>query len=89
MTLRTYLEKLQSENRLTTVTAPISKTYEMAGVLKQIEPQAALFENVKESDFRVAGNLFCSKAAFAEYFGISVDEIIPTLANAIANPTPV
>ena len=87
MTLRTYLDKLKSQNRLTTVTAPISKTCEMAGVLKQIEPQAALFENVKESEFRVAGNLFCSKAAFAEYFGISVDEIIPTLANAIANPS--
>lgn len=87
MSLRTYLDKLQSENRLTTVTAPISKTYQMAGVLKQIEPQAALFENVKESEFRVAGNLFCSKAAFADYFGITVDQIIPTLANAIANPS--
>jgi anhydromevalonate phosphate decarboxylase len=87
MTLRTHLKKLQSQNRLKTVTAPISKTYQMAGVLKKIEPQAALFESVKESDFRVAGNLFCSKASFAEYFDISVDEIIPTLANAIANPT--
>jgi len=87
MTLRTYLEKLTAQNRLTTVTAPISKTYEIAGVLKQIEPQVALFENIKESDFRVAGNLFCSKSAFADYFGITIDEIIPTLANAIANPT--
>ena len=88
MSYRTYLDKLQSENRLTTVTGPISKTYEVAGVLKQIEPQAALFEIVKESGFRVAGNLFCSKDAFADYFGITVDQIIPTLANAIANPTP-
>jgi anhydromevalonate phosphate decarboxylase len=87
MTLRTHLQKLIAQNRLSTVTTPISKTYEMAGVLKQIEPQVALFENVKESSFRVAGNLFCSKASFAEYFGIAVDEIIPTLANAIANPT--
>lgn len=87
MTLRTYLEKLTAQNRLTTVTAPISKTYEIAGVLKQIEPQVALFENIKESNFRVAGNLFCSKSAFADYFGITIDEIIPTLANAIANPT--
>jgi UbiD family decarboxylase len=87
MTLRTYLQKLKDQNRLTIVSAPISKTYEMAGVLKQIEPQAALFENVKESQFRVAGNLFCSKAAFADYFNIPVEQIIPTLANAIANPT--
>ena len=88
MSLRTYLHKLESENRLARVSVPISKMYEMAGVLKQIEPQTALFETVEESAFRVAGNLFCSKAAFAGYFGIPVDEIIPTLANAIANPTP-
>lgn len=88
MTLRTYLHKLESENRLARVSVPISKMYEMAGVLKEIEPQTALFETVEESAFRVAGNLFCSKAAFAGYFGIPVDEIIPMLANAIANPTP-
>ena len=64
MSLRSYLQKLENENRLVRVDVPISKTCEMAGVLKAIEPQAAIFEDVSESAFRVAGNLFCSKAAF-------------------------
>lgn len=70
------------------VTAPISKTYEIAGVLKKLEPTPALFENVKESDFRVIGNLFCTKASFAVYLGITVSEILPALAKAIDNRSP-
>jgi UbiD family decarboxylase len=83
MSLRTYLQYLAERGRLTSVTAPISKTYEIASVLKQLEPKPVLFKCVKESNFRVAGNLFCTKAAFADYFGIKVNEIIPFLARAI------
>jgi UbiD family decarboxylase len=70
------------------VDEPISKTFEIAGVLKQIEPRPALFEHVHESGFRVAGNLFCSKAAFADYFGIPVADLIPFLTTAIQNRRP-
>lgn len=70
------------------VTGPISKTYEIAGVLKKLEPTPALFENVKESDFRVIGNLFCTKASFAVYLGITVSEILPALAKAIDKRSP-
>ena len=47
-----------------------------------------LFECVKESPFRVIGNLFCDKASFADYFGIQVNEIIPFLAHAIDQRRP-
>jgi UbiD family decarboxylase len=62
--------------------------YEAAGLLKMLEPEAALFECVSESAYPVAGNLFCSKAAFADYFGIPVTEIIPTLLRAIEMRSP-
>ncbi len=88
MTLREYIQKLQAQNLLAHIAAPISKTYEIAGVLKQIEPQVGLFENVKETNFRVVGNLFCTKASFADYFGISTAEIIPMLTHAIENRAP-
>lgn len=88
MTLRTYLRQLDARGRLRHITAPISKTYEIAGVLKQLEPQPVMFECVKESAFRVTGNLFCSKAAFADYFGIPVKDIIPFLARAIDQRRP-
>jgi UbiD family decarboxylase len=83
MSLREYLSRLESRGSLRRVSTPISKTYEIAGVLKRAEPTPILFERVQESAFRVAGNLFCSKAAFADYFGIPVSMIIPMLASAV------
>ncbi|MCL5998102.1 MAG: UbiD family decarboxylase [Chloroflexi bacterium] len=88
MPLRDYVKRLTDQNRLIRVSTPISKTYEIAGVLKKLEPAPVLFERVKESPFRVIGNLFCNKAAFADYFGIRVNEIIPTLARAIDQRSP-
>src|SRR5512136_3143197 len=88
MSLREYLRKLDARGDLIKVSAPISKTYEVAGVLKRLEPKPVLFECVKESPFRVMGNLFCDKASFADYFGIRVNEIIPFLARAIDQRRP-
>ncbi len=88
MPLRDYLRYLDERGDLIKVRAPISKTYEVAGVLKQLEPKPVLFECVKESSFRVMGNLFCDKARFADYFGIKVNEIIPFLARAIDQRRP-
>src|SRR5512136_1391382 len=88
MSLREYLRDLDERGDLIKISAPISKTYEIAGVLKQHEPQPVLFECVKESPFRVMGNLFCDKASFADYFGIKINEIIPFLACAIDRRCP-
>ena len=88
MSLRRFIAGLQEQGQLIRISEPISKTLEVAGVLKQLEPTAALFEQVQESRFRVAGNLFCGKASFADYFGIPVAEIIPTLARAIERRSP-
>ena len=84
MSLRNYLERQKSEGRLLNVHEPISKTYEIAGVLKQLEPRPVFFEQVRESAFQVAGNLFCGKAAFADYFGVPVSAMIPMMSRAIA-----
>jgi len=83
MSLRDYIQRLDSLQHILHIDEPISKTYEIAGLLKQVEPRAALFETVRESPFRVIGNLFCTKADFARYFGIPVSQIIPVLSAAI------
>ena len=85
MILEEYIKKLQQEGKITTVSESISRNLEIAGVLNTLEPEPVLFENVKESEFRVAGNLFCNKMQVADYFGITTEEIIPTLTNAIKN----
>jgi UbiD family decarboxylase len=81
--LREYLQRLEEQDRLLRVSAPISRSYEIAGVLKKLEPRPVLFERVRESPFPVIGNLFCTKDAFAETFGVPVTGLIPLLARAI------
>ena len=88
MILENYINTLKQTGVLTTITEPISKKLEVAGVLKALEPTPVLFEKIKESEFRIAGNLFCTKKQIADYFGIKTEEIIPTLANAIETRSP-
>ena len=83
MILEEYIKVLQKNGKIITITTSVSKKLEIAGVLKSLEPQSVLFENVKESEFRVAGNLFCNKKQVADYFGITPEQIIPTLTKAI------
>jgi UbiD family decarboxylase len=90
VSFRSYLDQLDARGELVRVSSPVTKTYQVAGALKKLEPRPALFENVlledgRQSLFRVAGNLFCSKAAFASYFSIPVAAIIPALRDAIHN----
>jgi 2,5-furandicarboxylate decarboxylase 1 len=88
MSFRSHLKFLTERNALTKISAPVSTQYEMSGILKKLEPQPVLFEHVTGSDFRVVGNLLCSKAAFGEYLRILPSEVIPTLARAIDTRSP-
>ncbi len=88
MSFRATLDRLSQEKRLVKVNRPISKVFEISGVLKHMQPTPLLFEQVKESSFRVAGNLFCTKADFAAYFILPVSQIIPSLVHAIDHPSP-
>lgn len=88
MSLRSYLHNLTERQTLAHLKPAVSTQLEAAGLLKKLEPRPVLFEQVAGCAFRLAGNLFCSKAAFASYFDISPAAIIPTLAQAIEQRTP-
>jgi 2,5-furandicarboxylate decarboxylase 1 len=88
MSLRDYLSRLEQEGKLVRISTPISAEYEIAGVLKKLEPSPVLFENVQGCNYRVMGNLFPSKASFADYFNIPVARIIPILSRAIEKRSP-
>lgn len=83
MGLREHLTKLDQSGLLLKVTQPVSKRLEAGGILKAVEPRPVLFENVKDSEYRIMGNLFCSKESIADYLGITTGDIIPTLSKAI------
>lgn len=83
MILENYIEKLKENEEITSITEKTSRNLEIAGILYSLEPRPVIFENVADSEFRVAGNLFCTKRQIASYFGITQEQIIPTLTKAI------
>jgi 2,5-furandicarboxylate decarboxylase 1 len=87
MSLREHIQTLERDGELMVIREPVSRKYEMAGILKKLEPRPVLFEQVKESRFRVAGNLFCGKGPFADYFHIPPSKIISLMSAAIAKPS--
>lgn len=88
MTFRKHLDRLAAQQRLERFTSPVSKIYQIAGVMKKLEATPVVFEQVIGSKFRVAGNLLPSKSYFADYFGVKVSEIIPLLSQAIEQHSP-
>lgn len=86
MGFREHLQQLEDDSRLIHIKKDVSKRLEAAGILKAAEEKAVLFERIKESPFRVAGNLFPTKESIARYFGVTSAEIIPMLVRAITDP---
>ena len=83
MTFRDNIEKLDNDKKLRKVDIEVSKRLEISGILKEMEPTPVLFNNVNGSEFRVAGNLFCTKYVIASYFGVSPADLIQLLSKAI------
>ncbi|MFX1363612.1 MAG: UbiD family decarboxylase [Promethearchaeota archaeon] len=85
MGFREYIDKIDKNGLLKKVDIEVSKRLEIAGILKEMEPTPILFNNIKESEYRVVGNVFCTKDVIASYFGVTPADLIPMLSKAINN----
>src|SRR2546428_542263 len=65
--LRAYLDQIKKLNELSFVKKKVSTKYEIAAVTSKIDcGNAILFENIKESKFRLVANLVGTRARFAK-----------------------
>ena len=84
MDFREYMNQLEKKGAITKISKEVSIDIETAAVLKTAEPTPLIFENVKGyPNYRVAGNIFSTKTSIADYFGITTDQLIPKLTEAI------
>jgi UbiD family decarboxylase len=83
MGFRDYVNLIEKDGILRKVDKEVSKKLEIAGILKEIEPTPVIFNNIRESEFRVIGNVFCTKNTIASYFGVTPADLIPMLSKAI------
>lgn len=86
MSFRDFITWLKNRNELLEVKKSISKNLEISSFLAKVQ-KPTLFHDIKESEFKVAGNLFISKETIAQYFGISAQELLHKMLHAIENPT--
>ena len=84
MSFREHVEKLENLNK---IQKPVSKKLEASAIINELVDKPVLFEKIKESEFKVAGNIFPTKQTIADYLGCKVSELIPTITKAIENPT--
>jgi 2,5-furandicarboxylate decarboxylase 1 len=82
--LRNYLGKITRINELAIVKKKVSTKYEIAAVTAKLDgSKAVLFENIKESKFRVVSNLVGTKKRFALAVGSTEDKIHDKVIHAI------
>ncbi len=86
MTLRGFIQELQKINELTKITKPVSIEYEMAGVIAANGEKPIMFEKVKESSVPVVAGLVSSKELICRSMGITKEQLLPKLLDAIEHP---
>jgi UbiD family decarboxylase len=64
--LRNYISQIKKNKDLKTVKTEVSTKFEIAGITAKVDgSHALLFENIKESDFRLTSNLVGTRKRFA------------------------
>ena len=84
--LRDYISKVKKIKELKTIKTQVSTKYEIAGVTAKVDQShAVLFENIKESDFRLVSNLVGTRKRFALAVGGTENNIHQKVISAIKN----
>jgi 2,5-furandicarboxylate decarboxylase 1 len=84
--LRNFIEELQSTKELTKITKHVSTEYELAGIINALGEKPVMFENVKESNVPVVAGLVSSKDLICRSLGITKEQLLPKLSQAIGHP---
>ena len=84
--LREYISQVKKIKQLKTIKSKVSTKYEIAGVTAKVDQShAVLFENIKESDFRLVSNLVGTRKRFALAVGGTESNIHQKVISAIKN----
>jgi len=86
MGLRSFIEELKRTGELTTITKPVSVEYEIAGIIEALGERPVFFENVKESAVPVVAGFVSSKELICRNMGITKEQLLPKLLEAIEHP---
>ncbi|MEM3820093.1 MAG: UbiD family decarboxylase [Nitrososphaerota archaeon] len=85
--IRTFIKKLEDEGKIVKIGKPVSTRFEVASILKKLDPTPVLFEKIVEHPgFRLVGNLCSDRRILAEALDTYTQELKDRLIQAIENP---
>ena len=89
MSFRKFIQQSEKSGDLITIDRPVSTIYELANVAHALDGKPVLFENIKEyPGWRICSGPCSNRRYFSMSLGVSVANLLPHLAQALANPTP-
>ena len=84
---RDFIDSLRAQGKAVELRKPSSLNLELSGLLAALDGRMVYTEKIAElSGARVAGNVFSTRELICSYFGISQEELIPRLVQAINSP---
>ncbi|HDD66125.1 MAG TPA: UbiD family decarboxylase, partial [Nitrososphaeria archaeon] len=87
MSLRAFLDELEESGDIFHVKKPVSTKFEIAAIMKKLDPRPVLFHEVKEAPgFKLLGNLCADRRVIARSLGTSEKDLLRRLLEAIENP---
>lgn len=84
--MREFLKTLEEEFKVIKIEDEVSLKYEVAKVLRQHPKDTIIFENIKESEMKIASGICNTREKIARGVSVTVPEITKRIMEATENP---
>ena len=86
MDLRSFLRKLEQEQKLTRITKPVSHEFEAANIIYSLDEKPVLFDSIKGFDFPLFAGITSSRDIIAEGLDTTKEKLLFKLVDALQHP---
>ncbi|MBS3748750.1 MAG: UbiD family decarboxylase [Candidatus Thermoplasmatota archaeon] len=86
MDLRSFLKKLEKNQKLTRIKKPVSHEFEAANIIYSLDEQPVFFDNIDGFDFSLFAGITSSRNIIAEGLDTTKEELLFKLVDALKHP---
>ncbi len=87
MNLRSFLARLEQEDKLVRIKKEVSIKYEISDIIYSLDEKPVIFENVKDYGFPIFAGITSNRDIIAEALGTTKEKLLLKLVDALRNPT--
>jgi UbiD family decarboxylase len=86
LNLRTFLTKLENEDKLVRIKKEVNIKNEIANIIYSLDEQPVIFDNVKDYDFPIFAGITSNRDIIAEGLGTTKEKLLLKLVDALRSP---